>query len=143
MFATLTEASLPSASVPRLDLDALQSGPGNATEPPVGLVQRDTRIRLLHLNERQLRPRQAARGHGQAGEKRGGRHLLRGNPHSLGDAALGDPKRGMHQRRCLDLHGDTVRAGRVEAVQIHHLFEVEKQPLNAPVLGRGPSNDSM
>src|SRR5262245_45954970 len=93
LFATLTEPALPSTTIVWFDLDALQSGPGKATVPPVRFVQRDPRIGLLYLSEGQFRPRQADRGHGQAGEKLGWRNLLRRNRHGLGNTPLGHTKR--------------------------------------------------
>ena len=105
LFATLTEAPLPSAPVAWFDLNPLQRGPGKVTKAPIRLRQRYAGMGLLHLSQRQFRPRQADRRGGQAGENLSWRDLCGRTPTGLGEVALGDTYSRMPQRRGRHLQG--------------------------------------
>src|SRR5207244_614349 len=83
LLATLTEAPLPAAPVAWLDLHPLQRRPGKVTTAPSRLRQRYAGMGLLHLSQRQFRPRQADRRGGQAGENLSWRDLCGRTPTGL------------------------------------------------------------
>jgi hypothetical protein len=134
LFATLTEASLPSAPVTWFDLDTLQGRPGKGTPPPVRLLQGEAGIGLLHLYKGPLRPRQADRGRSQAGEKLGWRNRLGRNADGLGDLPLGDT-RALGHAAMINFIGGMPPLREVLALPSVHYHDYGKTPRPKRKLG--------
>src|SRR6266851_2460115 len=82
-----------------------------------------------------LRVQVQKRGGDHLGVELGRREVLGGHAHLGGAVALRDAQGVVDERRRVDLHGDRIGVGRVEAIEVEDLLEVEEHPLDPPAGG--------
>src|ERR1700757_2073034 len=126
-----TETALSTVLVALLDVHGPGGRPmpskssGDETEMKMWVLARPLTLPLLlvHVQER---------GRDDLGVELGGRDRLRRHPDLRRALPLGHPQRVVDNGRGVDLHGHGVGVGRVETVEVEHLLEVIKHPLDAP-----------
>ncbi len=115
-----------------LDHDRPERRVGRGDRVPPGESDGHSRIEHPRLQDHDLGHTVVVRRPGQLGEELGRGEWLRQHPGLPGDARLGDPKRGVDDRRRRGLLGDEMGMRSVQAMQIEGLLEVEEQPLDGP-----------